>query len=47
MVTCMYCNNISFILQQAAPGYYMAKLIIKLFNNIAKGDQNLICLEPV
>ena len=34
-----------FLFWQAAPGYYMAKLIIKLFNSIAKGGNMLKNME--
>ena len=34
-----------FLFWQAAPGYYMAKLIIKLFNSIAKGGNMFTKME--
>ena len=45
VIFCCFIVRIVFLFWQAAPGYYMAKLIIKLFNSIAKGGNMFTKME--
>ena len=45
VIFCCFIVRIVFLFWQAAPGYYMAKLIIKLFNSIAKGGNIFTKME--